>query len=271
MTTTTFDQLLDGMQPQAGDGCYGATLTEDWLQGRAAFGGLMAAMAVRAMRAELGPERPLRALLTAFVGPAGEGGLDITAGALRSGKSVTWAEARIAQSARVCTTLSGCFGDSRASAIRVPPPSMPATPGVEDSRSFPSLPGITPAFTQHFDMRWAIGDMPMSGSAQSEMGVWVRFREPGDFGEAHIVALMDLLPPAVLQMQRAMKPISTLTWHLDLLDTLDADDARDGGGWWYFHVHAQAAANGYSQQNATLFTPAGRALAMSQQSIAVFA
>ena len=136
---------------------------------------------------------------------------------------------------------------------------------------FPYIPGVTPDFTQHFEMRWAIGGMPMSRSDQSEMGAWVRFRNPQDFGESHVVALMDLLPPAVLQMFREFKPISSLTWHLEMLDDLSAEDAQDGEGWWFFHVYARGAADGYSQQNATLYAPSGRAIAMSQQSIAVFA
>ncbi|MGB1580437.1 MAG: acyl-CoA thioesterase [Nevskiales bacterium] len=271
MELVAFDDLLAAVQATDKDGLYKAKLTEDWLQGRAGFGGLMAALAVQALRAELGNERPLRALMTSFIGPPAAGEVDIHTAALRSGKSVTWAEARIMQAGQACTAFSAAFGGNRDSAIKVQPATRPETKSPEDSTVFPFIPNVTPNFTQHFEMRWAIGGMPMSNSGQSEMGAWIRFRNPANFGEAHVVSLMDLLPPAVLQMQAEMKPISSLTWHLEMLDDLSAPDAQDGEGWWFFHVHARGAANGYSQQSATLFTPAGRALAMSQQTIAVFA
>lgn len=273
MSQVPFLSILEQLAASAGGdaGVFRAEVSEDWLQGRSGFGGLMAAAAVHAMRQVQAGERPLRALLTSFVGPVKAGGFEVRAEVLRQGKSVTWMEATILQEGQVCTRCSGCFGAGRESTIHVPPARRPDCIGPEEARVFPFLPGLTPNFTQHFELRWAIGQMPMSGSKESEMGAWVRFRDPAGFGEPHIVALMDLLPPAVLQMQREMKPISSLTWHLDLLDELTAEDALDGAGWWFFHVEAQASDRGYSQQSATLYTPAGRALAMSQQSIAVFA
>ena len=271
MELTNFASLIGSVKPVGDTGHYRARITEDWLQGRAAFGGLVAGIAVEAMRLSIGRERPLRALLTSFVGPAAPGDCEVECQVLRSGKSVTWMEAKVIQAGQVCTTFSAAFGGSRESSISVPAAPRPESVPPEESREFPFIENMTPAFTQHFDMYWAIGNFPMTGSKESEMGAWVRFRDPADFAEAHIVALMDLLPPAVLQMQSEFKPISSLSWHLEMLDDLSADDALNGEGWWFFHVYARGAADGYSQQNATLYTPSGRALAMSQQAIAVFA
>ena len=273
MSPVPFSQLFSQLTPKGGTdaGTYSANITPDWLQGRAGFGGLLAALSVSALRREVGDERPLRALMTAFVGPAAVGEVDITTQTLRSGKSVTWTDARVFQRDQVCTSVSACFGGSRESSIDIPVADRPEAKSPEESLPFPYLSGLTPEFIQHFEMRWAFGGQPFSGSKESEMGVWVKFREEGPITESHLITFMDLLPPAVLQMQSDLKPISTLTWHLEILDDLTAEDARDGEGWWFVHVYARGAANGYSQQNATLYTPTGRALAMSQQSIAVFA
>ncbi len=271
MKLSSFTRLIEGVKPVAGTGLYQGLVTEDWLQGRAAFGGLMAAYAVTALRQEIGVERPLRALMTSFIGPPGLGVVDIQTNVLRSGKAVTWAGAQISQDGKPCTGFSAAFGGSRESSIHVTTDDRPQVKSPADSVPFRFIPNVTPNLIQHYEIRWALGGMPMSGSKQSEAGAWVRFRDTSQFGEAHVVSLMDVLPPAVLQMQTQMKPISSLTWHLEMLDDLTAPDAQDGEGWWFFQVQARATANGYSQQSATLYTPTGRALAMSQQTIAVFA
>lgn len=270
MTQTPFHKLLGSIKTSAAS-TYSVNITQDWLQGRTAFGGLSAALAVEALRLHVGRDRPLRALLTSFIGPIGPGEAEIECKTLRSGKSVTWTEARIIQNGEVGASFSAAFGHGRDSSIRVAGPTQPEAKPPEASTLFPYIEGVTPVFTKHFEMRYAIGQLPISSSRQSELGVWIRFRDADHFGEAHVVALMDLLPPAVLQMQSEFKPISSLTWHLELLDDLEAGDARNGEDWWFFHVYAQGAANGYSQQHAVLYTPAGRAIAMSQQTISIFA
>lgn len=271
MTQATFNELMAQAASPGADGHCRVTLTADWLQGRAGFGGLMAALAVTSLRAVLDDQRPLRALMTAFVGPPGPGELVIECRQLRSGKSVTWAEARVLQAGQVCTTVTACLGLARESVIQVAPPALPDVAAVDAAQPFPYLEGITPAFTQHFEMRWALGGLPVTGSERCDNAAWIRFRDGSAFAEAHVIAFMDLLPPAVLQMFAAPRPISSLSWHLEMLDDLRKPDAQDGDGWWLFHVAAHGAADGYSQQQATLYTPGGRALALSQQAIAVFA
>lgn len=271
LNMTAFSSLLEQVRASGQAGIYEVRFTPDWMQGRAAFGGLSAALTLTALRQHLDTDRPLRALMTAFIGPPASGLAQVECQALRSGKSVSWAQAALRQNDQVCTTISACLGHGRDSSIRVDAPARPQAKDVEGLPSLPYLEGLTPVFTQHFDMRWGFGGYPMSGGSQSECGVWVRFRQPQEFNEAHVVALMDVLPPAVAQMQRQPKPLSSMSWHLEMLDDMQADDARDGQGWWFVHMYAHGAANGYSQQHATLYTPAGRALAMSQQSVAVFA
>lgn len=273
MTTTSLGNLLEQVQPADSGhaGVYRATLTAGWTQGRSAFGGVMAALASGALRRHIGDDRPLRALLTSFIGPAAPGELRIECNTLRQGKSVIWAEAKILQDEAVCAAFSACFGRHRESRIRVEPQARPSVRGPDGATVMPQVEGMTPAFMQQFDLRWATGQLPVSSSPTAAMGVWVRFLDPSSFGEAHVVALMDVLPPAVLQMFDEMRPISSLSWHLEFLDDLSAEDARDGDGWWFFDVAAHAAVDGYSQQHATLYTPTGRAIAMSQQAIAIFA
>ncbi|MGM0394917.1 MAG: acyl-CoA thioesterase domain-containing protein [Thermodesulfobacteriota bacterium] len=42
---------------------------DDWMQGRTVYGGLVAALALKAMRAHVSPERKIRGLFISFIGP----------------------------------------------------------------------------------------------------------------------------------------------------------------------------------------------------------
>ena len=208
--------------------------------------------------------------MTAFVGPVVEGTFEIRTRHLRSGRSASWWQAEIIQDDAIKTTLTACLGEDRPSGVHVKPPTQSHAATPESLESLPFVPNLVPNFTQHFEMRWAIGQPPMSAGKGSEMGAWVRFREPGLFSKPHLVALMDLLPPAIMQQLDSFKPVSSLTWHLSFLESMDNVESIRKDAWWFFHVHAQSAKDGYSQQEATLFNDQGKAIAISQQSIAVF-
>ena len=82
-----FDSVLAGMV--AVDGGWTATVPEDWQQGRTAFGGLSAALALSACR-KLVPDLPvLRSGQIAYIGPA-VGELTMRPTLLRRGKSMTF-------------------------------------------------------------------------------------------------------------------------------------------------------------------------------------
>jgi acyl-CoA thioesterase len=61
-----FTQLLAAVREHPESVCVPAS----WAQGRAAFGGLMAALVYQAMRLKLTDERLVRSLAITFVGPA---------------------------------------------------------------------------------------------------------------------------------------------------------------------------------------------------------
>ncbi len=85
-------------------------LPEDWMQGRAGYGGLAVALALRSMRGHVPAERKVRSLLTSFVGPVGPGDFSIHTRVLRSGKAVTQVEARLVQQKDVrCLAHTGAI------------------------------------------------------------------------------------------------------------------------------------------------------------------
>lgn len=249
-----------------------AEAPEDWLQGRTVFGGLQAALAVRAMRDLVSADLPLRVLQTSFIAPVPPGTLHITASVIRSGKSVTHVEARIMHEDRTACLVIGIFGTSRPSQVRValaPPQVAPvssATPVVY-------VDGLMPRFTGQVDMSWVGGVNIFKGIAEPKTQTYVGFRdEPfagrGLLGEAQVIGYADIIPTPALSMVNAPAMASSLTWTLELL-TDDLGPARDG--LWLMDSVVEAAGDGYVNQSTTLWSPEGQAMALSRQSVTVFA
>ena len=107
---------------------------DDWLQGRATFGGLVAAVGNEAMRKLVPVERPLRSLQTTFVGPATPGKWRVVPRVLRVGKAVTIAQCEIFDGEQVAATLVGIYGIARESAVVVKPAVVAASRGIDEIR-----------------------------------------------------------------------------------------------------------------------------------------
>jgi len=111
-----------------------ATVSADWLQGRSAFGGLQAALAVRAMRELVPADMPLRTLQVTFVAPVPVGGVTIRAERLRAGRNVIHVEASLGDGGQTLCRLLGVFGYARSSVLNLPP-GQPAVAAVAQASS----------------------------------------------------------------------------------------------------------------------------------------
>jgi len=154
-------------------------VTADWQQGRTVFGGLMAALAVQAMRDIAGPQWPtdvaLRALQTNFIGPMTEGVGEIEVHTLREGKNVRQVQATLRQNGETAAVFIGVFAGPRDSTLPELNPAMPAIDvQPDDVPALPYLPGLTPAFTQHIDFRLAQGALPFTGGSGWDTKIYMR-------------------------------------------------------------------------------------------------
>jgi acyl-CoA thioesterase len=257
-----WSQLLARTRAQAGSASL--EVTADWLQGRTVFGGLQAAVALRAMRL-LVPEVPLRTLQGTFLAPVPAGTMTARAQVLRTGKSATHVEARIVDGEATLAVLVGVFGTARPSVVAI----TPRQPAVDAARpiDFPYVPGLTPAFTRHFKVRWLRGRPPYQGDTLTDHVVEVGLRDAGPAGESHVLALADFIPPVALSHLRTPAPGSTLTWMIELfterLEALSLDR-------WRVDATLAAARDGYTSQSIMLWGPGGEAVASSHQSMVVF-
>ncbi|MEK6789460.1 MAG: thioesterase family protein [Pseudomonadota bacterium] len=241
-----------------------------WGQGRAAYGGLVAALLQTHLQQRQGEGRPLRAAHIAFIGPATVGDAILESRLLRAGKSALQAEVRLLQGDAVIAMLQASFGADRASQLIEPAPLRPAMKAPEDCQALPYIAGLTPEFTQHFDLRWSEGGLPFSGHASPHMKGWIRLRDADDAGTidpALVLALVDAWPPAVVARCNGPANLSTMTWAVGYRPV---NEAVRADGWWAYQADTLSSGDGYAHIRSTLWTPGGEAIAMSQQTVAVF-
>ena len=247
------------------------TVGADWGQGRATFGGLMVALQYEAMRAQVPVERAVRSLAVTFVGPA-EPGVPISfeVEVLREGKAVSQVLGRAMQNGQVVTLVQGSFGAARESVVSVEGLPAPEMKALQECPLLPYIKGITPEFMRHLSMGWAVGALPFTGKGSREMGGWVRFAgevkdEP--LTEAHLLALVDAWPPALLPLLSKPTAGSTLTWTIEFVQPLPPVSTLE---WCKYLAVIEHARDGYGHVAANLWAPGGELIAISRQTVAIF-
>jgi len=259
-----FSEILDSISAAGEE--FQVTVSDDWMQGRATYGGLVAAIGNEAMRKRVPRDRPLRSLQTTFVGPAAAGTWRLRSRVLRVGRAVTLAQCEILDGDQVAAVQMGVYGMDRESAVLVKPAAVEPPRRVEEIDEVRYSPDRFPAFVQHFAMRWALGAKPFS-STRSPSKVFIRHRDPAPLTESHIVGLVDCIPTPALSMYKAPAPGSSLVWTLELFEhDLDFSPAH----WWRIDSDIDAATGGYVNQTGVLHDPNGRPVALSRQLFAVF-
>ncbi|MBC3951668.1 acyl-CoA thioesterase [Pseudomonas folii] len=261
-----FSELIDAVRRNPQD----VTIPAEWAQGRASFGGLMAALQYEAMRAKVPEGRPVRSLAITFVGPA-EPGVPITfeVEVLREGKAVSQLLGRATQNGQVMTLIQGSFGAPRESVISVKSDPAPTLKPLEECPQLPFVSGMMPEYLQFMELRWALGGMPFSNTPSPAIGGYVRFRdiEEGPSSEAHMLALVDTWPPALLPHLSKPAPGSSLTWTIEFVQPMPTLSTHDWGSYKAVIEHAR---DGYGHTAAMLWSPAGELIAISRQTVTVF-
>lgn len=245
---------------------YHVTVSDDWMQGRATFGGLVAAVGNEAMRKLVPRDRPLRSLQTTFIGPATAGTWRIRPRVSRVGRAVTLAQCEVLDGDQVVAVQVGVYGMDRESAVLVKPIAVAPPRRVEEINEIRFSAEKSPAFIQHFALRVAEGAKPFTGT-RSPTKIFIRHRDPAPLSESHIVALVDSIPTPALSMYKAPAPGSSLVWMLEFFEhALEFSPEA----WWRIDTDIDAATGGYVNQTGLLLDPNGRPVALSRQLFAVF-
>ncbi|WP_268800755.1 acyl-CoA thioesterase [Pseudomonas huanghezhanensis] len=261
-----FSELLDAVR----DNPQSVTIPQEWSQGRACFGGLMAALLFEAMRAKVPDGRPVRSLGISFVGPPVPGApIRFDVEVLRDGKAVSQVLGRATQNGEVMTLVQGSFGAPRDSMIAVAAEPAPSFKPVEEVADFPFVSGLMPDYLRFIGLRWALGGMPFSNTQSPAIGGYARLKDVQEepLTEAHLLALVDAWPPATLPHLNKPAPGSSLTWTIEFVQPLPALTTHD---WTQYRAVIEHARDGYGHTAAALWAPNGELIAISRQTVTVF-
>ncbi|MGI3169542.1 acyl-CoA thioesterase [Pseudooceanicola sp. C21-150M6] len=246
------------------DGRVSGHIPADWMQGRTAFGGITAALALAAVRRSL-PDLPvLRSMQVSFLRPITEEvTFDVTL--IRAGRTASFVQVDCISGDALGARCTFVFGGPRESAYTHDYGPAPELPGPEDS---PELIRRSngPSFFRNFEARLADGAQLGTGSDRPEMVVWTRLADrEGLDPELAFICNADNLPPAVMTTFTEGAPISTVTWGVDIARMPDNCD------WQLTRTTSRHSADGYSVQEMQIRDRAGRLLANAQQLVALFA
>lgn len=247
-----------------GDGRFAASFEDTWLQGRTVYGGLQVAVMVRAVEAVVAdPARRVRSLTAHLMDPVLPGPVGIEARVVRAGGRVSHVEAALIQGgAARAKLLASCCVD-RPAQVEVPARATVDLPPIGETQPRPRDARM-PAFTQHLDHRWCLGDLPYAGGAVPELGGWCRFLSGGAPDAAMITALLDAWPPPVLPVLRGPRPASTIDVSCHLLEP-DHVARQPPDTVWGFRARATHAAAGYVEWVGELWAPDGVVVARTRQ------
>lgn len=247
------------------DGRYRAEIAEAWNLRPLPQGGIVTAIAVRAMEDALAhPEQRLRTLHTAFVAQVAHGPVDITVEGLRRGRSMSHMRATVANPGvahgHVTTAVFGAQRDGFDFVDLRPPAGLPLP---DDCPSFRDPPpeGAVGIFTTGFwdsrvEGRAALGHAPWERyePGRAERAMWYRLDDPpflddGTIDPLSLVVLADTMPGAVGEKlgpadRMWFAPSIDLTVHI-------LDDCRSP--WVLAHNTARHAGGGYASADMALY------------------
>lgn len=243
------------------------TVPEDWGQGRTAYGGLLAAVAVHALRPQVPPERPARSLFFQFLGPICPGErIQVRAEILRAGKSLTVGQVTLSVKGEPSFVGLITYAASRPSSAQAPGDPAPSWPAPEELPAVPFASELTPKFTRAFDYRWVEGALPFSAASQGQFGGYFAYRDEPGAAETALLGMFDAWPPAALPLLDGPAPASSVSWSVHLFEQPEVR-ARQ---WWRYRAHTVAAGQGSATTRAQLFHPDGRLIACGEQLVALY-
>lgn len=256
---TTLPDTLAALE-RTDDGWRG-TIPDTWLQGRTAYGGFSAALALHAAQMSDTDLPPLRSAQVAFIGPLA-GAIMVKAQRLRRGRNAAFIQADVESEAGLGLRATFVFMgpvESKVELRQGQPPAFAKPDGAVATFS-----GKAPFFTQNFEFLDRRGETV----GPAEWLRWVRLTERAGLDPmVELIAIADCLPPAALKLVGGPAPVSSMTWILNVL----GPQPRTEDGWWLLRANADYASAGSSSQLMGIWNSDGEAIAEQMQSVAIFA
>jgi acyl-CoA thioesterase len=256
-----------------GEGRFTTTISDAWQLAIAPQGGVVAAIAVRAMERALGqPEQTLRTLTALFAGVVRGGSVEVDVRVLRRGRSMSQLTATVRNpDADAGLTAIAAFGAPRRG-YEFTELAMPDVAPPDELRGFrdPLPEGIDFAFDgdpfpfweRVIECRPAIGRPPWEPfeDGPAEVANWYRLDHPPLAADGHLdvagaIVMADTMPGPVGQKlgpgERWFAPSVDFTFHVL---------GRAHPGWVLAHQRARHAGDGYASVESALWDPEGPTL-----------
>ena len=256
---TSLPDVLAALEPV--EGGWRGVVPETWLQGRTAYGGFSAALALHAAQRSDVDLPPLRSAQVAFIGPLA-GPVTIRAQRLRRGRNAAFIQADVESDAGLGLRATFVFMGPVESKVELRQGRSPAFD--KPTSATATFSGKAPFFTQNFEFV----DRRDDTVGPAEWLRWVRLdQRTGLDPMVELIAVADCLPPAALKLIGGPAPVSSMTWILNVLGPRPQTE----DGWWLLRAHADYASAGSSSQLMGIWNSDGEAIAEQMQSVAIFA
>ncbi|HEX9642700.1 MAG TPA: thioesterase family protein [Acidimicrobiia bacterium] len=246
-----------------GPGSYRLSIQEGWDHFGAANGGLVMALATRAMANEVGPPDPVT-ITGHYLKAVATGEALVEVEVIRSAARHSTAFATFRQGEGTCAVFLATFGDLAETDVDLQdgaPPDFPPPDACVGAQVAGVDDVAVPAWTAHLDLRIPpdlAGFATGSPSGRGEAGGWIRFADgrPPDAGCLPLLA--DAFPPAVLNTGLSIGRVPTmeLTVHVR---------RRPEPGWLLGTFRTRFMSGGYLEEDGELWDPAGHVVALSRQ------
>jgi acyl-CoA thioesterase len=241
-------------------GRFAGELHERWASLVGIHGGYTAALMVNAISSAVDdPTRALRTFATQFAAVPRPGPVEIEVAVERAGRSMTTTSARMLQDGAVLQIAHAASSASR-----------PGRSYDDYVRPRDADPGAAALFTsegrvehfQNLEVRLDPDIVMFGGGEQAALGAWLRPLDGEPIDAAWVVAMCDILPPAVFTRTTAPVKAATIEYVVHLNT---GEPALPRNAHVYLSCRSPLSYEGFAVEDATMWGPDGRVLAVARQ------
>lgn len=230
-----------------------------WNVGEAPNGGYVCAIAVAGLLSIVDHPDPI-AISAHFPSRPNTGPVDVLTEVVRTGRSHSTAQARLAQEGNARVVLTATFANLAASdgptVVRGSAPEVPPPERCVRAEG----PGV-PVFVQRFELRmtpesamWAVGQP----SGEPRMEGWTRFADGRDADPLSLIVFCDSFPPTVFNV------LDLPTWVPTIEYTVHVR-AKPRPGWLQCRFSTRYLMGGYLEEDGEVWDSTGQLVALSRQ------
>jgi acyl-CoA thioesterase len=244
------------VHPREGGGVYDVDLDLGWSIGGKPNGGYLLAILARAATQSVSRPHPL-AVSGHFLRPPEGGPAEVRVEQVKTGRTVATVRSTLWQTDKPCLDSLVTVGELAGAPVDYTSTTMPDMPSPEECRSRADTP-FKVELLDHIDVLIDPATAPFPAPTGHPMiQGWMRFRDGAEADALALALAVDAMPPTVFHLEKhGWAPTVELTF---LLRGIPAP------GWLAFRAEATFVADGWFDENATVWDSTGRVVAQSRQ------